>query len=542
MNEKSSYLGNQNLKPANVPIQFTQEQVEEYIKCSQDPNYFIEKYIKIVNVDKGLVPFKMYEFQKNIVQTVHDNRFTIAKLPRQSGKSTTVVSYILHYILFNPSVNVGILANKQAVARDLLAKIKTAYEYLPKWIQQGVGEWNKGSIILENGSKVVASATSSSAIRGGSYNLILLDEFAFIPPGIAEDFFSSAYPTISSGQTTKVVIVSTPKGLNMFYKLWVEAEEKRNEFVPIEVHWSDIPGRDTKWKEQQIRNTSEEQFRQEFECDFIGSADTLISSHKLKTLTFKTPIYKDVNGLKVYEEPIQGHTYIMTVDSSRGNHLDYHAFVVIDITRTPYKVVCTFRNNEMSPMVYPNAIFPVAKKYNDAFVLVEINDIGGQVADLLYNELEYDNVLVTSVRGRKGQTLDGGFGASESQLGIRTTKAVKRLGCSLLKSFVEDDKLIFTDYDIVQELVSFTLKNHSYEADVGHNDDLVMCLVLFCWLSTQNYFKDLANMDIRKQVFDDKIRQLEDDLTPFGFIETGIDPDLEIDEEGNGWSLAHDWQ
>ena len=542
MSEKSSYLGNQNLKPANVPIQFTQEQIEEYIKCSQDPNYFIEKYIKIVNVDKGLVPFKMYEFQKKIVQTVHDNRFTIAKLPRQSGKSTTVVSYILHYILFNPSVNVGILANKQAVARDLLAKIKTAYEYLPKWIQQGVGEWNKGSIILENGSKVVASATSSSAIRGGSYNLILLDEFAFIPPGIAEDFFSSAYPTISSGQTTKVVIVSTPKGLNMFYKLWVEAEEKRNEFVPIEVHWSDIPGRDTKWKEQQIRNTSEEQFRQEFECDFIGSADTLISSAKLKTLTFKTPIYKDDNGLKVYEEPLKGHTYIMTVDSSRGNHLDYHAFVVIDITRVPYKVVATFRNNEMSPMVYPNAIYPVAKKFNDAFVLVEINDIGGQVADLLYNELEYDNVLVTSVRGRKGQTLDGGFGASESQLGIRTTKAVKRLGCSLLKSFVEDDKLIFTDYDIVQELVSFTLKNHSYEADVGHNDDLVMCLVLFCWLSTQNYFKDLANMDIRKQVFDDKLKQLEEDLTPFGFIETGIDPDFDIDEEGNGWSLASNWQ
>jgi hypothetical protein len=538
MSEKSSYLGNQNLKPANVPIQFTQEQIEEYIKCSQDPNYFIEKYIKIVNVDKGLVPFKMYEFQKKIVQTVHDNRFTIAKLPRQSGKSTTVVSYILHYILFNPSVNVGILANKQAVARDLLAKIKTAYEYLPKWIQQGVGEWNKGSIILENGSKVVASATSSSAIRGGSYNLILLDEFAFIPPGIAEDFFSSAYPTISSGQTTKVVIVSTPKGLNMFYKLWVEAEEKRNEFVPIEVHWSDIPGRDTKWKEQQIRNTSEEQFRQEFECDFIGSADTLISSAKLKTLTFKTPIYRDDNGLKVYEEPLKGHTYVMTVDSSRGNHLDYHAFVVIDITRTPYKAVATFRNNEMSPMVYPNAIYPVAKKFNDAFILVEINDIGGQVADLLYNELEYDNVLVTSVRGRKGQTLDGGFGASESQLGIRTTKAVKRLGCSLLKSFVEDDKLIFTDYDIVQELVSFTLKNHSYEADVGHNDDLVMCLVLFCWLSTQNYFKDLANMDIRKQVFDDKLKQLEEDMTPFGFIETGIDPDFDIDSEGNGWSLA----
>lgn len=538
MNDKSTYLGNVNLKPSNVQINFTEEQISEYIKCSQDPNYFIEKYIRIVNLDKGLVPFKMYDFQKKIVQTIHDNRFTIAKLPRQSGKSTTVVSYILHYILFNPTVNVAILANKQSVARDLLTKIKTAYEYLPKWIQQGVGEWNKGSIVLENGSKVIASATSSSAIRGGSYNLILLDEFAFVPPGMAEDFYSSAYPTISSGKQTKVVIISTPKGLNMYHRLWVEASEGRNEFQQIEVHWSDIPGRDAKWKEQQIRNTSEEQFRQEFECDFIGSTNTLISATKLKTLTFKSAMYKDQNGLKVYEEPKAGHTYVMTVDTARGAGGDYNAFVVVDITRTPYNIVATFKNNEISPMVYPNMIYPVAKKFGDAFILVEINDIGAQVADILYNELEYENVLITSVRGRKGQTLDGGFGVSESQLGLRTTKAVKRLGCSLLKSFIENDKMLIYDYDIVQELVSFVSRNHSFEAEQGHNDDLVMCLVLFCWLTTQGYFKDLTNMDIRKQVFDEKLKQLEDELTPFGFIETGIDPDLEIDEKGNGWTLA----
>ena len=538
MNDKSTYLGNVNLKPSNVQINFTEEQISEYIKCSQDPNYFIEKYIRIINLDKGLVPFKMYEFQKKIVQTIHDNRFTIAKLPRQSGKSTTVVSYILHYILFNPTVNVAILANKQSVARDLLTKIKTAYEYLPKWIQQGVGEWNKGSIVLENGSKVIASATSSSAIRGGSYNLILLDEFAFVPPGMAEDFYSSAYPTISSGKQTKVVIISTPKGLNMYHRLWVEASEGRNEFQQIEVHWSDIPGRDAKWKEQQIRNTSEEQFRQEFECDFIGSTNTLISATKLKTLTFKSAMYKDQNGLKVYEEPKAGHTYVMTVDTARGAGGDYNAFVVVDITRTPYNIVATFKNNEISPMVYPNMIYPVAKKFGDAFILVEINDIGAQVADILYNELEYENVLITSVRGRKGQTLDGGFGVSESQLGLRTTKAVKRLGCSLLKSFIENDKMLIYDYDIVQELVSFVSRNHSFEAEQGHNDDLVMCLVLFCWLTTQGYFKDLTNMDIRKQVFDEKLKQLEDELTPFGFIETGIDPDLEIDEKGNGWTLA----
>ena len=538
MNEKKSYLGNLNLKPTNVPINFTEEQVQEYIKCSEDPNYFIQKYIKIINVDKGLIPFEMYDFQQKIVQTIHDNRFTIAKLPRQSGKSTTVVSYILHFILFNPSVNVAILANKQTVARDLLTKIKVAYEYLPKWIQQGVGEWNKGSIVLENGSKVMASATSSSAIRGGSYNVILLDEFAFVPPGIAEDFFSSAFPTISSGTSTKVIMVSTPRGLNMFHKIWTEAEEGRNEFKPIEVHWSDIPGRDSAWKEQQIRNSSIEQFRQEFECDFIGSTNTLLSAVKLKSLVFKEPIYKDETGLKVYEEPITGHTYVMTVDTARGTGSDYHAFVVIDITRAPYKVVTTFRNNEISPMVYPNIIYPVAQKYNDSYVLIEINDIGGQVADLLHKELEYDNILMTTIRGRKGQTIDGGFGAADSQLGIRTTKAVKRLGCSLLRTFIEDDKLIFYDYNIVKELVSYVAKNHSFEADVGHNDDLISCLVLFCWLSTQGYFSDLTNMNIRRQVFDEKLKQIEEELTPFGFIENGIDPDLEIDDQGIGWVVA----
>jgi hypothetical protein len=539
MSEKTSYLGNLNLKPVNTEIQFTQEQVEEYIKCSQDPIYFIEKYIKIINLDLGLVPFELYDFQKKIVSTIHNNRFTIAKLPRQCGKSTTVVSYILHYILFNKEVNVGILANKEKIARDLLSKIKTAYENLPKWLQQGVGEWNKGSIILENGSRVIAAATSASAIRGGSYNLILLDEFAHIPANIADDFYSSAYPTITSGKTTKLVIVSTPLGLNMYYRLWTEATEGRNKFVPIEANWWDVPGRDEHWKKETILNQGEEKFRQEFECDFIGSANTLISSSKLKTLTYKAPIYKDANGLKIYEDPISNHTYVMVVDTCRGSGLDYHAFVVFDITKVPYKVVATFRNNELSPVVYPNVIYPVASKYANAFILVEINDIGAQVAEILHNELEYDNVLMATVRGRKGQTLDGGFGGSDIQLGLRTTKAVKRLGCSLLKSFIEDDKLLFEDYDILQELVSFVSKSRSFEAEHGHTDDLIMCMVLFSWLTTQSYFKDLVNLDIRKQVFDEKLKELEEQLTPFGFIEAGYDSEIEIDEEGNGWHLAH---
>ena len=489
MNEPT-YLGNPNLKKANVQQEWTKKELLEYKRCMDDPLYFIQTYVRIVSLDEGLIPFKMYNFQKEMVGTFHNNRFTICKLPRQSGKSTTMISYLLHYALFNPSVNIAILANKAATARDLLGRLQLAYEHLPKWLQQGIEEWNKTNIELENNSKVIAAATSSSAVRGGSFNMIFLDEFAYVPPGVAEEFFSSVYPTISSGKETKVQNVSTPKGLNMFYKMWVDAEEARSEYVPVEVHWNQVPGRDDKWKQQTIANTSEEQFRVEFECDFIGSTQTLIDSKKLKCLTWKTPVEKTDDGIKVYEKSKEDHQYVMCVDVSRGKELDYHAITVIDITETPYKVVCSFRNNTMSPMVLPNLVFRIGNKYNSAHALIEINDIGAQVADILHHELEYDNILVTSVRGRKGQTLDGGFGSAQSQLGVRTTKAVKRLGCSIIKSMVEEDKIVVEDFETIEEMVSFVAKANSYEAEKGHHDDLMMTLVLFGWLSTQSYFKD----------------------------------------------------
>ena len=451
------YLGNQNLKAAGVSVPFTEEEVQEYLKCSQDPVYFIQTYIKIVSLDEGLVPFGLWDFQEDIVEKVHNNRFVIAKLPRQTGKSTTMVAYLLHYVLFNQDVNVAILANKLATARELLHRLKLAYEYLPKWMQQGIVEWNKGSIELENGSKILASATSSSAVRGGSFNMIFLDEFAYVPPGVAEEFFSSVYPTISSGQTTKVLIVSTPKGLNMFYRFWVDAQEKRNEYVPIEVHWSQVPGRDEAWKTQTIANTSEEQFQTEFECDFIGSTATLISSHKLKCLAYKTPLYKNDEGLCVYEEPQKDKVYCICVDTARGQGKDYSAFVVIDMTTTPYRLVAIYRNNEIAPMMYPNAVNAVGKQYNNAHVLVEINDIGGQVADILHSELEYENILMTSVKGRKGQVLGGGFGKGGSQFGLRTTSVTKRVGCAALKSLIEEDKLIIEDFNTVNELTSLDI-------------------------------------------------------------------------------------
>lgn len=535
-----SYLGNDNLKAAGIQVNFTEDQVKEYVKCAQDPIYFIKNYIKIVSLDKGLVPFELYDFQEDMVRKVHENRFVIAKLPRQSGKSTTITAYILHYILFNQNMNVAILANKLSTAKELLHRLKNAYEYLPRWLQMGVLEWNKASIILENGSKVIASATSSSAVRGGSFNFIFLDEFAYVPQNVAEEFFSSVYPTISSGQETKVTIISTPHGMNMYYKYWTDAVNKRNSYIPIEVHWSDVPGRDEKWKAQTIANTSEEQFRTEFECDFIGSIHTLIASSKLKTLTFQNPIFKNESGYKIYEMPKEGRTYVMCVDVSRGQGQDYHAFTIIDVTKPPYRLVATFRNNMLTPLLFPTIIHNAARQFNNSHVLIEINDVGAQVADIMHHELEYENLLSATIRGRKGQSLDGGFGGGISQFGVRTTDAVKRIGCSILKSLIEEDKLFVEDFDVVRELFSFISKKNSYEAEVGHHDDLVMTLVLFGWLSTQSYFKDLSDLDLRRDLYSERMKQLEDDMTPFGIIDNGLDNYGKIrDSSGTVWEAAY---
>ena len=543
--KKTGYLGNPNLKAEGVDINFTEEQVKEYMKCSQDPEYFIKKYIKVVSLDEGLVPFNLYDYQEEIVETIHNNRFVIAKLPRQSGKSTTVVSYILHYVLFNQSMNVAILANKQATAREILSRLKLAYEYLPIWLQQGIVEWNKGSLELENGSRILASSTSASAVRGGSFNMIFLDEFAHVPTGIAEEFFSSVYPTITSGQSTKVLMVSTPNGLNMFYHYWKGATKKvgesgKNEYIPIEVHWSQVPMypggpvRDEKWKQETIANTNEQQFQSEFECDFIGSTHTLISSHKLKSLAWVSPIIRNTDGLTIYEEPQKDHTYVCTVDTSRGQGKDYSACTIIDITQMPYKLVAKYRNNIISPMVYPTVVKSLCEQFNKAFCLVEINDIGGQVADILHADLEYENVLMCSTKGRKGQVISGGFGGGSAQMGVRTTQVVKKLGCSVLKSLIEEDKLIIEDMETVGELITFVAKKQSFEADDGHNDDLVMCLVLFSWLSRQDYFKDLTNVDTRTAIYEEEISRLEDEMTPFGFI-------INNEEEATFWDGENRW-
>ena len=530
------YLGNPNLKKANTAIEFSPEDVQEYLLCKEDPVYFARNYVKIVSLDEGLVGFNMYDFQEKLIRNFHEKRFNICKMPRQTGKSTTCVAFLLHYIVFNDSVNVGILANKAATARELLGRLATAYENLPKWMQQGIISWNKGSIELENGSKILAASTSASAVRGMSFNIIFLDEFAFVPNHIAEQFFSSVYPTITSGKTTNVIMVSTPHGMNHFYRYWHDAQRGKNEYTPTEVHWSEVPGRDAAWKEQTIKNTSEQQFKVEFECEFLGSVDTLISVSKLRNLVFEDPIQNNGKGLVVYEEPKKERNYIITVDTARGIDHDYSAFVIFDISEFPYKTVARYKNNEIKPMLFPSIILEMAQAYNHAYVLVEVNDIGEQVATILQYDLEYENMLMCSMRGRAGQLVGSGFSGKKTQMGVRMTQAVKKTGCSNLKALIEEDKLITSDYDIIAELTTFVQKKQSWEAEDGCHDDLAMCLVIFAWLVAQDYFREMTDNDVRKRIYEEQKEQIEQDMAPFGFISDGLDDDSFM-EGGDRWTV-----
>ena len=530
------YLGNPNLKKANTQIQFSANQIEEFMRCKNDPIYFTQKYVKIVSLDEGLVPFKPYKFQEKLIKRFHKNRFNICKMPRQTGKSTTVVSYLLHYAVFNDSVNIGILANKAATARELLGRLQTAYENLPKWMQQGVLVWNRGSLELENGSKILAASTSASAVRGMSFNILFLDEFAFVPNHIADSFFASVYPTITSGKSTKVIMVSTPHGMNHFYRMWHDAERQQNQYVPTSVHWSEVPGRDEKWREQTIANTSEQQFKVEFECEFLGSVDTLINPAKLRALVYENPLQSS-NGLDVYVEPKKDHEYMCTVDVARGMDNDYSAFVIVDITTYPHQVVAKYRNNSIKPMLFPSIIHDTIRGYNNAWVLCEVNDIGDQVASILNYDLEYPNLLQCSMRGRAGQIVGQGFSGKKTQLGVKMSKAVKALGCSNLKTMIETDKVIFKDYDIISELTTFIQKRTSFEAEEGCNDDLAMCLVIYAWMVDQEYFKELTDQDVRKRLYEDQKDQIEQDMAPFGFISDGLEDD-EFIEGGDRWTKA----
>jgi hypothetical protein len=517
---KASYNGNSRLKQLGFQVDYTPEQISEIIRCQSDAIYFIETYCKIVSLDHGLVPFKLYECQKRKVRTILDNRKVILMEGRQQGKTITSAACILWYTLFQADKTVAILANKAAAAREVLNRFQGMYENLPLWLQQGVKEWNKGSLELENGSKVFCAATAASGIRGKSVNWLYIDEAAIIPNNVAEEFFTSTYPTIMAGETTKVLMSSTPLGYNHFWKFWNDAEQGINDFVNLFIPYTEIPGRDERWAAEQKGVLGSVKFTQEVLCSFLGSSYTLLDADTLAKLSPKTFVYTKDN-LDVLKEPEAGHSYMAIVDVARGVDGDYSTIVVVDMTSNPYEVVAKFRDNKIAPMLFPSVIHTVARNYNNAWTLIEINDNGQQVADILHHELEYENILYVNNNSKHGQVVSGGFGGGGSKSGVRTDKKVKRIGCSQLKTLMEEGRLAVWDRDIISEFSTFIQVKDSYAADEGYHDDLVMPLVLFGWVTTNPYFKDLTNVNLRETIFANQIQQIEDELTPFGFYDDG---------------------
>ena len=531
------YNGNPKLRRAYTQIAMSQHEVDEYLKCMKDPIYFIRTYMKIVALGKGIVPFNLYDFQEEMIRTFMRERFVICKIPRQSGKSITTIGFLLHAILFNENYNIAILAHKGAAANGLLQRMKLAYENLPTWLQSGIIEWNKGNIELENGSKIGAFATSADGLRSGSYDMILLDEFAFVANNIAEDFFTSTYPVISAGTKTKIIIVSTPKGMNHFYTMWVKAEQGKSDYYPISVHWSAVPGRDEAWKEMTIRNTSEEQFQQEFNTDFLGSSNTLISASKIQQLfaTMEEPIKREGN-VRFYEMPKPNHTYAVIVDVAEGLGLDSSTYSVIDVTSIPYKQVAIFRDNQIKPILLPAQVVSMAKRYNEAFVLVEINSIGLQVADMIHYDMAYENLIKIQSKGKQGQQWTAGH-KKNIAFGVKTSVQTKQIGCTNLKSMIESDKLIIKDEGTIKEFTTFAVDKRTYKAEQGSNDDLVMTLVNFAWLMAQKFFRESVSNDIRKVLQEEQLNIMDQDLVPFGIIDNGLDDPFENprDAQGNYW-------
>jgi len=520
--ERTSYHGNPNLKNIGYEHSFTKEQLQEYVKCQKDPIYFIENYCQIITLDRGLQLFKLYECQKKKVDLILNNRKVILMEGRQQGKTVTAAACILHYTIFNSDKTVAIMGNKTASAREVLARYQTMYENLPIWMQQGVKTWNKGDVELENNCRIFTAATTTSGIRGKSVNWLYIDEAAIIPNNVADEFFASVYPTISAGETTKILLTSTPLGYNHFWKFWNEAEKGANGFKHHFIPYTEIPGRDEKWAEEQFKLLGELKYNQEVLCEFLGSSNTLINARTIAQLSSKEPIFYNEDGLSLYENPQEDHYYCITVDTARGIGGDYSAFVVTDITEMPYKVVATYRNNKVAPLLYPEIINKLGRDYNNAYILIENNDIGGQVVEILHEEIEYENIF-TTVTEKSRQYVTPGFGRS-TRLGVNTSKQVKRQGCFTFKSLMEEKKLLIFDAEIIHEISTFIEKGQGYQADEGYHDDLVMCMVLFGWLSTMPFFKELVDVNTRDGLYNKQMKSISQELTPFIHTKSNAGP------------------
>lgn len=508
-NRRARYMGDPDLRRAGQKKPMTPEMVEEWRKCRDDIVYFVRKYMRIVHVDHGMVLFNLWHFQEKMLRNMEHNRFFVSKCPRQVGKSITTAAFILHYMIFNSQKNIGILANKATTSAEILDRVKKGFRYLPDFLQPGVEEWNKTSIALDNGCKLSSHATSSSSVRGQSFSMLFIDEVAFIPQHEWEEFWKSTYPTVSSGKKTKVLMVSTPNGMNHFYDIWRKAVDRKSTFFPFSIHWSDVPGRDEKWKEETIGNTSLEDFMQEYECQFRSSSGTLISSGKIEDMIKYAlePITKD-NSLYIYKEAKPGHKYFCAVDVAEGRGQDYSTAVMMDVTGFPYEIVAVYRSNKVSPLYLPQLLFNFAMRYNEAQILIEIANQGLLVAKELFLDLEYENLIQ--------------FGGIE--LGIKTSKRTKAIGCSTLKDMIELDKLIINSRLVADEFTTFVEKNLSFAAVEGYHDDLVMALVVFAYFTTMDDFDNYVDRRQRMpdELFEKEFQTLEEEFTGFVFHDDGV--------------------
>jgi len=520
--------GNKKIRPEGWKHPYTEWELEEFQRCASDPIYFIRNYVKIISLDRGIINFDMFAFQEKYIRMLLENRKSICKLFRQGGKTTCTAAAICWYIIFNKNKNVAVLANKSKGAREILARIKLMYEELPQFLKHGVREWNKGFIQLANGSKVTADATSANAARGSSLNWLYLDEYAFVGGNIADEFFTSVFPTLSSGNTTKISITSTPIGYNHFWKMWDEAEKGINGFKTFTADYWERPGYDDAWAADQRRVLGDLKFRQEILMAFLGSSNTLIAGDYIAKMTPYEYVYQKDN-LDIIEKPVPGHVYVAVCDTSRGVEGDSSVVTMIDITEIPYKLVAKYRSNKIQPMLFPSIIHKMADDYNQAYVLVEINDNGQSVSDALMHDIEYENLLWIS-KGKTGQVVTSGFGRQgTTQSGVRTDKLVKRVGCSTLKELIEENKLLVNDREFIAEFSTFTEIKGTFKADNGYHDDLVMTLVLFAWLTKSPYFKELTNVNLRTTIYQQRIDEIEANLTPFGIRDNHLNQEPEVE-------------
>ena len=527
-NKNENYLGNPNIKKDGIVSNFNEEQVLEYARCMKDPIHFVEKYAKIISLDKGLVPFKLYPYQKKMFRHFEENRFNVILACRQSGKSISACGYLLWFALFQPEKSIAVLANKGATAREMLARITIMLENIPFFLQPGVKALNKSNIDFSNNSRIIAAATTGSSIRGLSINLLYLDEFAFVER--AAEFYTSTYPVISSGGDTKIIVTSTANGIgNTFHKIWEGSIQGVNEYNNFRVDWNDVPGRDEKWKEETINNTSQVQFDQEFGNTFFGTGNTLVNAQTLLDLRAKPPIkYMEGGDCLIYKEPVKNHEYILVADVSKGRGQDYSSFSLIDINVRPFEQVVVYRNNTISPLLFPNIIYKYANVYNKAYCIVESNDQGSVVCNGLYYELEYENVHVESA-------------VKANAVGIDINRKSKRLGCSALKDLLENNKLKIVDEQTILEISTFEARGQTYQASVGNHDDLVMNLVLFGYFVSSTYFSNLTDINIKDMIFKQKLKEIEEDIVPFGFIDDGSEQVRRIEpSDDHPWAIEYD--